>query len=69
MNIPWVISTSHGPRRLPSRPMVRVALTHTELHRLACAVTLDAAEAERAGPHDGSERLFWRAADLREAGR
>lgn len=69
MHISYLIPTSHGLRRLPSPPMVRIALKPSELHRLARILTLDAMEAERAGQHDNAERLHWRAADLREAGR
>ncbi len=51
------------------RPMVTVALTVGEIHRLARDLERDARDAEQDGHHDVAESLDWRAAALREAAR
>ncbi len=69
MHLRSTIRTSFGPRGLPARPMIRIALTAHELHALAPRVEHDAVEAEAAGRYDTAQMLQWRAAALREAAR
>jgi hypothetical protein len=67
MHIPSTIRTSHGPRSLPMRPMLRVSLTRDELQHVITGLQREAAEHERDGRDDIAVRLHWRCADLREA--
>ena len=68
-HLPHTLRTSYGPRFLPLSPMVRVTLTPAELHHVVRGVERERAECEASGQHDAAERLAWRAAALREAGR
>lgn len=68
-HVPRTLRTSLGPRFLPLSPMVRVSLTRDELHHVVRGVERQRDECAAAGQHDAAERLAWRAAALREAGR
>ncbi len=69
MYLPHTIRTSHGPRSLPMRPMIRVSLTVAELQHVILGLQQEAARHEREGRDDVATRLHWRCADLREAAR
>jgi hypothetical protein len=59
-----------GSASVPTgRPMVTVALTIDEIHRLVRDLERDARAAEADGRFDVAESLDWRAAALRESAR
>ncbi|WP_284946723.1 hypothetical protein [Acidisoma cladoniae] len=63
------IGTSYGRRSLGMVPMRSVYVTADELAGLACLVTRWAIEAEGEGRSDAADRLYSRAAALREGSR
>jgi len=67
MHIGTTIKTSQGPRLLPRPPMIRIAVTPSELHSLILVLERDAAEAERELRFSAADHLTHRALALRGA--
>jgi hypothetical protein len=60
---------SFAPRALLARPLITVALTPSELHKLVRAHEAEAEQAIADGRDDFADFLLRRVAELREAGR
>ena len=65
MHIATTIRTSHGTRLLPSRSMIRITVTPSELHALVLLIERDASEAERELRFSAADHLTRRALALR----